>query len=703
MHQALLAGLLSHLGFREGSFREGSFRDGGFRDGGAPEYRGAHGSKFMIGRGSVLSSGVERKTMPSWVIAAELVETDRLWGRRLAAVQPEWAESLGSHLAKYSYGEPHWDSHRGGAVCSERVSLFGLPIVAGRTIGYDRVNHTEARELFIRCALVEGDWNTAHVFWEHNQRFLADLEGWGERVRRHDLIDEDAVFRFYDERVGPEAVTTRHFDRWWKVERVHNPQRLHMRMDDFVSGDGIAVEAFPTTWHVPSLQNALPLAVTYRFDPTSPLDGATVHMPIAVLNQVEPVGFDWGVPGFRADLIGALLKSLPKQHRREMVPMAEVIEKVVAAVGAPHSWEDGTSLASALTTAVIDVTGIAVSPTDFDADKTPSHLRLTFAVDDEQGATLATGKDLLALRKLLAPRLRVTIARQAAIEERTGIAGWDFGELPKEVTTPRADLSIRGYPALLDDGTSVSIRVFTNPELQAKVMRNGVRRLLLLTVPVSKRAIERDLTAADRLALARGGDMSAAELADDCLTAASDRVIVDHGELPFTGAQFDQLVSRARDELADRAATALAGAAEVVVIANAVNERLARLVAPAVAVGAADARAQLARLVRPGFVTAAGLSRLSDLLRYVKGIDHRLHKLPENTARDAMTLRSIAALEQRYVSLLRRFDRDEITAEVIDLGWLLEELRVSLFAQQLGTSRSVSLQRVAKQLAALGG
>ncbi len=683
VHQALLAGLLSHLGFRDGATRDSNGR----------EYRGAHGSKFMIGQGSVVG-----KLLPRWVIAAELVETNRLWGRMVAVVQPEWAESLGGHLAKYSYGEPYWDSQRGSAVCIERVSLYGLPIVSGRTIGYDRVNPVEARELFIRCALAERDWTTHHEFWAHNQRFLADLKGWGDRVRRVDLIDEEAVYRFYAQRVGAQVVSTRHFDRWWKRERAQQPELLTMRLEHFVNSP-VSDEDFPTVWE----HSALNLAVTYRFEPGTALDGATVHIPIAALNQIDPVGFDWGVPGFRAELIGALLKSLPKDFRRELVPMADVIERVVAAIGTPASWEADTSLAAALTTTVRDATGIDVPPHAFDIEKAPTHLRVTFSVDDEHGAPLAFGKDLLALRKQLTQRLRVAIAREAPIEERTGIIKWDFGELAQEVTTTRGDVPVRGYPALLDDGASVSIRVFTTVELQAKVMRNGVRRLMLLATPVSKRALDRDLTDAARLAVARYGALSLEQLTDDCLTAAADRLIVDFGPLPFTATDFDRLVSAAQENLADQAATALGNACAVVAAANVVNERLDRLVAPAVIAGADDARRQLGRLVRPGFVTAAGVSRLADLLRYVRGIDVRLNKLPENPPRDATTLRAIVALEKRYVALLRRLDHDEMTPDVIDLGWLFEELRVSLFAQQLGTARSVSIQKVTKELTAQGG
>ena len=687
VHQALLSGLLSHLGMRDGTTRE---------------YKGAHGSKFAIGNGSALS-----KALPKWIIAGELVETNRLWGRVVASVQPEWAEELGEHLARHSYGEPSWDARRGAAVCSERVSLFGLPIVGNRTIGYDRINRAAAREIFIRCALVEGDWEQGagnRKFWERNRRFLDDLKGWGERVRRVDLVDEEAVFTYYDRRLGPDVVSTRHFDKWWKVTRSSQPELLTMRLEDFVGEDNAAsVNDFPTVWHhAIEGRDAMALAVTYRFEPGANDDGATVHVPLAALNQVEPTGFDWNVPGLRADLVGALLRSLPKEYRRELVPMNEVSDTVVASLGTPTAWEDGTALAAALSTVVNDVVGIAVPPVAFDASLVPPHLRIGFSIDDEHGTPVAIGKDIVALRKLVAPRVRAAVARESPIEERKGITTWDFGDLPSEVSTSRAGVSVRGYPALLDDGDSVSIRVFTKPALQAKVMRAGVRRLLLLTVPVGKRAIEQYLTNSAKLSLARS-QVSVDELTADCLTAAADGVIERHGGATFTAAEFEQLVRAARHELPEAAATALRAAAEVIAAAGEVRSRLDKLVAPPVATSAADAREQLERLVRSGFVAATGVSRLADVVRYVRAIDHRLSKLPEDPYRDAAKLRDVAAIEARYVALLRRTDRDDITPDFIDVGWLLEELRVSIFAQQLGTARAVSLTKVSKALAALGG
>jgi ATP-dependent helicase HrpA len=287
-----------------------------------------------------------------------------------------------------------------------------------RTIGYDRIDREAARDMFIRCALVEGDWTTHHKFWPKNLRFLKDLAGMGERMRRIDLADPEAVFSFYDRRIGADVTSTRHFDRWWKDARAERPDLLTMRLEDFVSGPGgLSARDFPGTWHVGDMS----LTLTYRFDPGDPADGVTVHVPLAALNQVPEEGFDWQVPGFRDDLVAALMKSLPKEHRRELVPMAEVTAKVLGALTVADE-----PLNVALARAVREVTGVRVPAHAFDVTKVPAHLRVNFAIDDERGDALAVSKSLEELRTALAPKVRAAIARTSPIDERRGITTWDF-------------------------------------------------------------------------------------------------------------------------------------------------------------------------------------------------------------------------------------------------------------------------------------
>jgi ATP-dependent helicase HrpA len=468
-----------------------------------------------------------------------------------------------------------------------------------------------------------------------------------------------------------------------------------MRLDDFVSGPGgLSARDFPGTWHLGEMS----LTVTYRFDPGDPADGVTVHVPLAALNQVPEEGFDWQVPGFRDDLVAALMKSLPKEHRRELVPMAEVTAKVLGALTVTDE-----PLNVALARAVREVTDVRVPAHAFDTMKVPAHLRVNFAIDDERGDALAVSKSLDELRSALAPKVRAAIARTSPIDERKGITVWDFGDLPTMVESARKGVTVKGYPALLDDGDSVSIRVLTNPELQAKVTRLGVRRLLMLAVPVNKRAAERDLTNPSKLAIARSGVMSLDQLTQDCLTAAADRIVDEQGGPVWTAAEFDERVRIAKEQLPDLAARLLRTAAEVLAVANEVHARLEKLVAPAVRVSADDALGQLSRLIRPGFVASGGSSRVADLLRYVKAIDHRLAKLPEAPQKDLAHLRPIVALEQRYITLLRRTAATEITTDLVEIGWMLEELRVSVFAQQVGAAKGVSPAKITKALQSFGG
>ena len=681
IHQALLAGLLSHLGVRDGDGRE---------------FRGAYGSKFVVAPGSTLA-----KKPPKWLMAAELVETNRLWGRMTAAVQPEWAEHLAGPLVRYSYGEPNWDARAGRAVIVERATLFGLPIVAGRSIGLDRLDSELAREMFIRHALVEGDWETRHTFVAENQATLHDLRTMGDRVRRFDLIDDEMVFAFYDRRVGAEVVSTRHFDRWWKQERRTRPDALHLTAEALL-GDvvGPAVtDEFPDTWHY----DGIDLRLTYRYEPGAPDDGATVHVPLTVLNRVGDEGFDWLVPGLREELVTALCRTLPKEVRRAMVPAAETIATACGRID-PADGRLVVSLARVLS----EMLGERVTPAMFDGVRVPEHLRITFSIDDASGASLGMGKDIHALRRALEGRMRAAIAASAPLAERARIVTWDVGTVPQQVETAGDGHSVLGYPALLDDGDSVSLRIFTTPELQARVMRAGVRRLLLLAVTCTRKQVVQGLTNAQRLAIARSERVELDELADQCITAAADLLVTEyvqrHDALPFDADAFATLVAAGRDRLAPTAGDALRAAAEVVAVANGVEAMLDRMSSASLATSVDDARRHLRRLVRRRFVVTAGIRRLPDVLRYVRGIERRLDKVVDGPQRDVQRLRMVAALEARYETLLDAFERSKrpLPSDAVELGWLLEELRVSEFAQTLGTAVSVSPQRVARDLARLG-
>ncbi|MFM7252522.1 MAG: ATP-dependent RNA helicase HrpA, partial [Ilumatobacteraceae bacterium] len=672
VHQSVLSGMLGHLGMRDGTSRE---------------YRGAHGSRFALAPGAALSS-----SLPAWVMAAEIVETSRLLARVVAPVRPEWAEALAPHLVRHSYGDPWWDARRGGAVCREQVTLYGLPI-ANRVVGLERTDRTAARDHFIRCALVEGDWDTTQPVIQRNREFLRELGEVAARTRRADLVDESAVYSFYDARLGPEVVSGRHFDRWWSGARAQDPALLTMSLEALSGARATpAVDDFPTTWQYDDLH----LAIEYRFEPGANDDGATVVVPLTVLGRLADTGFDWHVPGIRPAIVDSMLRALPKEHRRHLSPMAEVVAAVQDRIACA---DPGTgTLADAISEIVADITGHRVPSRVLRAAALPEHLQVRFAVVDGGGTIVGSGRSLLQLQSSLAPMARIATARATDIVERRGITSWDIGDLPPVVEAPD-DAGTRGYPALLDDGDSVSIRVLTSPALQQRVQHGGVRRLLLLEVPVTRRALRVQLATDDQLAVAAAGfDLD--DLGADCLVAAADALLADAGETVFSEVRFAALRDDARSRLAPMAATALHHAARACAAAETARRRLDRLVAPAVAASAGDAARHLARLMRPGFAAIAGAGRLPDLVRYVTGIDLRLARLPENPARDARGMAEVAAIERQYIALLDALGA-AVPPAVVDLGWQLEELRVSTFAQSLGAARGISAKRLAAEIGAL--
>ncbi len=689
VHQAVLSGLLSHLGVKDRESRD---------------YRGARGSTFAIASGSVLSRGAARRKPPAWVMAAELVETNRLWARRVAAVQPEWAERLGAHLVRQSYSEPRWDARSGRAVATETVTLYGLPIVTGRTVGYDRVDQAAARDLFVRNALIEGEWDGArrgYPFLEHNRQFAADVAALEDRLRRRHLFDEHALHEFYDRHLPDHITSTRHFERWWKDAR--RPGLLELTVGDLVTvnGERIDLDDYPDTWTATTEGGrTLEVPLTYRYTPGEPLDGVTARIPLAAVNQVPTDGFDWLIAGYRNELVEALVRTLPKSIRRSLIPAAETVAKAAGLID-PAQGPLVESLAAALT----DVSGTPVRSADFDPSALADHLRMHFLVVGADGKVHDAGDDLGAIAKRMAATARAEIAAAAgaagSVSERRGIVEWDVGEIPRVVDTVHDGVPVRGYPALLDDDDSVSLRVFTNPDLQERVMRGGVRRLLLLTAPPATGDAARRLDQAARLAIAASGS-SLGVLAAECRVAAVDAVL-DRGELPWDTEAFESVRATLRRDGASLAGQALAGAARALVTAERVRSQLAAMTAAALATTVSDATDHLERLVSTGFVIRSGLARLADVERYVRGIEVRLERVAENVPRDLRRITEVRGLEERYRRLVDRVGRGAPPKELAAVGWQLEELRISVFAQTVGVRGSASAARVDRQLVALGG
>ena len=675
VHQALLAGLLSQLGMREGESRE---------------FRGARQAKFVIGRGSQLAN-----KPPRWVMVAELVETDRLRARTAARIQPEWAERLAPHLVKRSYGDPVWDDRRATAVVPERVTLYGLPIVANRLVPFERIDPVVARELFVQHALVEPGWSSHHAFLVDNRGLVAELRELEERLRRPDeLLVDEALYHAYDRLVPADVASGQRFDRWWRDQSNDERARFTFTRDDLVrpgASGALDLDAFPEAWH----QGALELAVTYELRHGSDADGATVHIPLTMLGEVRDEGFDWHVPGLRTELITALVRTLPKPIRRQLVPVAGTAATLATQLD-PAVGRLLPALAHAVGPLAMQPVGVG----DFDPTTLSDHLRVRFSIDDEHGEPVATGRELGELQERLRGQARQAVAATSPTVERDGLVDWDLGTLAKVIETPRAGHVVRGFPVLVDRGDRVDIRVLSSSGAQERVTARGVRRLLLLTVGPARKAMQASATNELKLALAALGRGTVTELFDECAATTVDGIVAERGGAVWDEASFRTLQSVVRNEMPARAPAVAAAASRVMTAAVAVQRQLAALVAAPIQPAVADARSHLARLTGPGAIVTAGAGRLTDVERYVTGIGRRLDKLAADPAKDRRHLVVVHELEQRQADLLAR-TTGERRPEIEDVGWLLEELRVSLFAQSLGTARPVSEQRIRKELARL--
>jgi ATP-dependent helicase HrpA len=676
IHISLLAGLLSHVGMKDPATRE---------------FVGARNSRFAVFPGSALF----RKT-PRWVMAAELVETSRLWGRVVARIEPEWVEPLAEHLVKRTYSEPRWSAERGAVLATERVTLYGLPLVVDRTVDYGRIDPVLSRELFIRHALVEGDWRTRHRFFYRNRELIGEVEELEHRARRRDiLVDEQTLFDFYDARVGAEVVSARHFDSWWKKTAKTQPDLLTFDRELLVNSR--AANAFRPQDYPDSLRhNGLELPVSYRFEPGERDDGVTVRVPVAVLNQLGGDGLPWQVPGLREELVTALIRSLPKPLRRNFVPVPDFARSVLDRLDgtdAPRLDEIGQELRR--------LTGVAIPRDAWQLDQVPEHLKATFRVVDDDERTLAEGKDLAELKQRLRAEVRAALAEVAHGVERTGLTGWDLDdELPRTVEQNRAGLVVTAYPALVDEGATVAVRLFDTEAEQRTRMWRGTRRLVLLNVPSPVKSVVRRLPNDAKLTLSNNPHNGVADLLDDCVNAAADSLIAAAGGPAWDRSAFARLVDAVRPELNETAYQVITAVRQVLRSKQDVDARLDAMTGPRFAGAAADMKAQRDALVYRGFVTATGFARLPDLVRYLQGIARRLEKLPERPDRDADWMASVHSVQQAY-----RAARDTLppSAELTAIRWMIEELRISYFAQTLGTPHPVSEKRIQRALEQLDG
>ncbi|WP_240138447.1 ATP-dependent RNA helicase HrpA [Streptomyces sp. MUM 178J] len=694
VHVSLLAGLLSHVGMKD---VQKAGVEGG-RSTAKNEYLGARNAKFAVFPGSALF-----KKPPRFIMSAELVETSRLWARVNAKIEPEWVEPLAQHLVKRTYSEPHWEKDAAAVMAYEKVTLYGVPIVAQRKVNYGRIDPEISRELFIRNALVEGDWRTHHKFFADNRKLLTEVEELEHRARRRDiLVDDETLFDFYDQRVPEHVVSGAHFDSWWKNKRREEPELLDFEREMLIreSAETVTKHDYPDSWR----QGRLKFTVTYQFEPGADADGVTVHIPLQVLNQVTDEGFDWQIPGLREEVVTELIRSLPKPVRRHYVP-APNYAKAFLDRAEPLQEPLTATLARELQRMV----GVPVEAGDFDLSRVPDHLKISFRIIDERRRKLAEDKDLEALKLRLKPKARQALSKAAAgaatrsggAVERTGLTDWTIGSLTRVFETRRAGQPVKAYPALVDagDGT-VSVRLFDTEAEQAEAMWHGTRKLIMLNIPVNPAKFAADkLGNQQKLALSRNPHGSVQALFEDCATAAADRLIADRGGPAWDEESFRKLYDDVRADLVDLTVRTIAQVQQILAAWQACERRLKSVGSPVLLANVQDVREQLAALMPAGFVTATGLRRLPDLMRYLVAVDRRLAQMPTGVQRDTTRMQKVHDMQDEYAWLLEQLPKGRpAPQEVLDIRWMIEELRVSYFAHALGTAYPVSDKRIMKAI-----
>ena len=677
VHRALITGLLGNVGTKGEE---------------AGEYLGARGIRFAIFPGSGL-----RKKQPKWVLAAELVETTRLYARLAARIEPEWVEACAGELAKKHYFDPHWEKERAMVAAYERVTLYGLTLVPRRRVHYGPINPGEARQVFIRGALVAGEYETRAPFFAHNRQLRKDVEALEHKARRRDvLVSDEAIYAFYDGVVPQGIVNGAGFEQWREQAERANPKLLFMTRDYLMrhAAADITEAQFPERTRT----GGVDLKLSYRFEPGHALDGVTATVPLHLLNPLEAQQFEWLVPGLIREKVAALLKALPKQLRRHLVPPAEHVTAFLTESGPSTLDPRPSTLMAALARYVQRAAGEPVATDVWEGADLPAHLRMNFRVVDEAGRELAAGRDLAALKAQLGQAAQLTFATADTGIEKSGIRAWDFGELPAEIAFTRGGRKLTGYPALSDEGDSVAIKLFDTRATAEGAMRGGVLRLGRLALKEQMRQLEKSLPGFTQAALLLRGLASPEELEADLLTAIANRAILGEDELPRNDKGFEALKQRARTRLP---AVREAGCRLLAAIAE---EYRRVTVARALPQPAADVRAQLASLVYKGFLSATPWERLHDLPRYLKAAQRRLDKCSQDPERDARHATAIAGLWKRYEERAARLRRaGEADPRLEDFRWRIEELRVSLFAQELKTPYPVSLKRLDKLWKELAG
>ncbi|OCG04413.1 ATP-dependent RNA helicase HrpA [Gilliamella apis] len=676
LHIALLSGLLSHVGMKEIEKHE---------------YIGARNIKFAIFPNSAIF-----KNQPKWCIASELVETSRLWGRTAAKIEAEWIEPIAKHLVKYSYREPRWSKKQGTTIANEKVTLYGLPIVASRTVNYSKIDPILSRSLFIRHALVEGDWQTNHSFYKQNLKLINEVEDLEHKSRRQDiLIDDDDLYNFYDQRIDKSVISAKHFDTWWKTKQKVDPEFLNVEKNMLIkpSAQPVKVNDYPDFWY----QDNLKLPLSYQFDLGNDRDGVTITIPLNILNQIKNSGFDWQVPGFRYDLIISLIKSLPKSLRKSLVPAPNYAEAFLSRVNSTTS-----SLLETLQNEFRKMTGIRIESTDWQLDQVPSYLKMNFSIVDHN-REIAFGKDLVKLQEQLKTEVQqalssLTLKKSIKIE-KNNITDWDFGSLPAIYEEKQKNYTIKAYPAIIDNQHSVSIKLVDSLEEQKRLSKLGIRRLLILNIPSPIKYLHEKLPNKSKLGLYFNSFGTVLNLIDDCIACGVDHLIEKNNQIIDNQQQYQQLLTYTKSHINETVVDIAKQVESILTLHFNINKKLKGRVDLSLAFALSDIKQQVSELVYKGFVAQTGYDKLPDIYRYLFAIEKRLEKLGSNMAKDRQAMNIIEEVKNEYQTWLNSLPENQKSlSKVTNIKWMIEELRVNLFAQQLGTPYPISAKRIRQQI-----
>ncbi|MDD4925385.1 MAG: ATP-dependent RNA helicase HrpA [Methylotenera sp.] len=672
IHKALLAGLLGNIGFKDGE---------------SESYAGARGIRFHVAPGSTL-----KKSRPKWVMAAELMDTTKLYARCVAKIEPDWIEPLARGLTESNYTDPRWDRKMGMVNAWERVSLYGLTIIPKRRVHYGPINPTESREIFIREALANGEFDTKAAFFTANEHLIAEVEELEHKARRQDvLIDEHQLFAFYDAKVPADIFNAASFEHWRTEAEKTNPKLLFLTRDDLMrhGADAITAVQFPEK----IMLDGVEVGLKYRFEPGHILDGVTATIPLALLNQLNLVQTEWLVPGMLREKLTYLIKALPKAFRRVCVPVPEFVTGFLEHVGNQFS----TPLLETLAAYIQHKTTLKISKEDWSLSEIPAHHLMNFSVVDDAGRELAMGRDWNLLKKQLGSAAQLTFRNTSPDIEKTGLKQWDFGDLPQTLSFERDGLKVTGYPALEDADDSISVKLFDTEREAELSHRKGVCRLMRFELKEQMKQLEKSLPNFNQYALVLRNIISSDDLREDMIRAIADRAFIGEDDLPRTNADFMKLKQRARTRL-PAVTEAIARQAQAIATEYQLLTQKQSQMAATVNRLKRDLEQQVNLLVYKGCFSQTPWEQLQHIPRYLKALRLRIEKQPANPDRDGKNAASVGLVWQKWQDKINALNSAhlDIPQSLQDFRWLIEELRVSLFAQELKTPFPISIKRLEK-------